>query len=148
MSECIGAHPIAVHWNAWGCTGIPREEGITTHLNKQLLPGRISARGPKLTYNSAGTPICSFTVEIDKPGKDGKVYTSFHTVEITGRYAEPCAEQLEPGDEILVEGEHQYRSSVDPKTKEKRTRCVLSTWGVSQRTPASVGTAPAIESPN
>jgi single-stranded DNA-binding protein len=62
-------------------------------------------------------------------------------VEITGKFAESCAETLEPGDEILCEGEHQYRSVVDPKTHEKKTKCVLSTWAVSQRVPAPVESA-------
>jgi single-stranded DNA-binding protein len=106
------------------------------HLNKQLLLGRIGARGVKLTYNHSGTPICTVPLETDKAGKDGKVYTSYHRVEITGRFAEDLSVTLEPGDEILCEGEHQYRSTVDPKSGEKKTTCVLSTWGISQRTPA------------
>jgi len=108
------------------------------HVNRQILLGRIGPRGVRLTYNSAGTPICTLTLEIDKVGRDQKTYTSFHTVEITGKHAEPCAEQLLPGDEVLVEGEHQYRSTIDPKTQEKRTKCVLSTWGITQRMPAAV----------
>jgi single-stranded DNA-binding protein len=107
------------------------------HLNRQILLGRIGARGVRLTYNSAGTPICTVPLETDKLGRDGKIYTSYHSCEITGRHAEQCAEELEPGAEICVEGEHQYRSVVDAKTGEKRTKCVLSTWGVSQRLPSS-----------
>jgi single-stranded DNA-binding protein len=90
------------------------------HLNKQLLLGRIGARDVGLTYNSTGTPVCSIPVDTNKVGKDDKVYTSNHRVEITGRYAELCASELEPGDEILVAGEHQYRPISDPKTKEKK----------------------------
>jgi single-stranded DNA-binding protein len=107
------------------------------HLNKQLLLGRIGARGVKLTYNSSGTPICTVPLETEKAGKDGKVYTSYHRVEITGRFAEELSVSLEAGDEILCEGEHQYRSTVDPKSGEKKTTCVLSTWGIAQRTPAA-----------
>jgi single-stranded DNA-binding protein len=116
------------------------------HCTRYLILGRVSSRGPKLTYNSAATPICSLVLEVDKVGRDGKVYTGYHKVEITGKFAEPCAEELEAGDEILVEGEHQCRSMVDPKTKEKKTTCVLSTWGVSQRHQATV--APAVASSN
>jgi hypothetical protein len=68
---------------------------VTIHVNRQLLLGRIGPRGVRLTYNSNGMPLCSLTLEIDKPGKQGDVYTSYHTVEITGRYAEQCAAELE-----------------------------------------------------
>jgi single-stranded DNA-binding protein len=108
---------------------------IVVHLNKQLLLGRVGAKGPELRYNAKGTPYCSLVVETDKAGTDGQVYTSYHRVEITGRFAEDLSVTLEPGDEILVEGEHQYRSTVDAKTGQKKTTCVLSTWGVSQRIP-------------
>ena len=77
------------------------------------------------------------TLAIDKPSADGQVYTSWHQVEIIGKFAQDLSVTLEVGDEILVEGEHQHRSLVDPKTSEKKKWCVLSTWGVSQRIPAS-----------
>jgi len=89
------------------------------HMTRYLVPGRISARRVKLTYTQAATPVCSLVLEVDKPSRDGTVYTGYHKVEITGKFAEACAEELEAGDEILVEGEHQYRSTVDPKTKGK-----------------------------
>lgn len=68
------------------------------------------------------------------------MYTSYHRVEITGRLSEELAVTLEPGDEILIEGEHQYRSVIDAKTGQKKTTCVLSTWEINQRLPA--GTSP------
>jgi hypothetical protein len=72
------------------------------HLNRELLLGRLGPRGVRLTDNASATPTCSFVLEVDKIGRDGKVYTSFHSVEITGKHAEPCAEQRLPGDEVLV----------------------------------------------
>jgi single-stranded DNA-binding protein len=109
------------------------------HVNRQQLLGRISSRGPELRYNAKGTAYCSLVLETDKPGPDGQVYTSYHRVEITGKFAQDLSVTLEPGDEILVEGEHQYRSSVDPKTQAKKTTCVLSTGWVSQRISAHAG---------
>jgi single-stranded DNA-binding protein len=109
------------------------------HLNRQQLLGRLS-RLPKLDYKSNGTPFCTFTLEVDSPDEAGQLHTGYHRVEITGRHAERWAATLEPGDEVYVEGQHQYRSTVDPKTQAKVVKCVLSTWGVSQhiRTLASV----------
>lgn len=84
------------------------------HLNRQQLLGRISNRLPELRYNARDTPYCTLTLEIEKPGSDGQVYTSYHKVEIMGRFAQDLSVTLAPGDEILVEGEHQYRSTGDP----------------------------------
>jgi single-strand DNA-binding protein len=103
------------------------------HYNRQTLLGRISKR-PELRYNTKGTPYCSLTLAVDKPGRDeGQVYTSWHQVEITGRFAEDLSVTLEAGDEILVEGEHQHRSLIDPKTVEKKKWCVLSDLGHSPK---------------
>lgn len=106
-------------------------------LNKQLLLGRVGRKGAELRYNATGTPTC--VVETNKPGADGQVYTSFHKVDITGRFAEDLSVTLEPGDEILVEGEHPYRSTVDPKTPQKKTARGLSTWGVEPAHPSPCG---------
>ena len=102
------------------------------HVNRQTLLGRISKR-PELRYNAKGTPFCSLTLAIEKSGREGQVYTSWHQVEISGKFAEELSVTLEAGDEILVEGEHQHRSLVDPRTQEKKKWCVLSTWGVLER---------------
>jgi hypothetical protein len=111
---------------------IVNHEVSTVHINTQILPSCIGAKGPELHDNAKGTPTCAMVVETDKAGADGQVYTSFHKVDITGRLAEALSVTLAPGDEILVDGEYHDRSTVDPKTPQKNTSCGLSTWGVSQ----------------
>lgn len=60
------------------------------HLNKVLLMGRVTTAGPKLTYSEklGGYPTCSFWLQVDEPGKDGAVFSSYIPVEITGKHAE------------------------------------------------------------
>jgi hypothetical protein len=39
--------------------------------------GRVSPAGPKLSYASSGTPICSLVVEVDEMGPGEKIFTSW-----------------------------------------------------------------------
>jgi single-stranded DNA-binding protein len=105
------------------------------HLNSIMVIGRISPQGPHLRYAENGTASCSFVLEVDEHSQ-GKVYTTYIPIEITGKFAEQTAADVEPGDELLISGKWKYRSSVDPKTGQKVSKPVVSSWGVSQRQPA------------
>jgi single-stranded DNA-binding protein len=111
------------------------------HINHALIIGRISKAGPKLSYASSGTPICSLVVEVDEVGKDHQTFTTYLPVEVSGKYAETVAAEVEPGDEIQIVGKLKYKSVVDPKTQAKTSKLIISTWGVNQRTPAIVASA-------
>jgi single-stranded DNA-binding protein len=112
------------------------------HANHALIIGRVSKAGPKLTYAASGTPTCSFVVEVDELGKGGEVFTTYLPAEISGKYAEAVAAEVEPGDEVMISGKLKYRSGVDPKTQMKISKLIISTWGISQRTPAGVSHEP------
>ena len=107
------------------------------HVNHCLTIGRVSKNGPKLSYSSSGTPVCSLVVE--------EVFITYLPAEIAGKYAESVASELEPGDEIQVVGKLKYKSSVDPKTSQKTSKLIISTWGITQRV-AGVGSP--VASPN
>jgi single-stranded DNA-binding protein len=111
------------------------------HINHCLIVGRVSKTGPKLSYASTGTPICSFVVEVDERGKESDVFTTYLPVEISGRYAEPTAGELEAGDEVMVSGKLKYKSVVDAKPSQKTSKVIISSWGINQRVPAAVPTA-------
>jgi hypothetical protein len=53
-------------------------------------------------------------------------------------YAESCAVELAPGDEIQVSGKLKYKSVVDPKSAQKTSKLVISTWGITQRVAGGV----------
>ena len=86
---------------------IVNHEVSIVHINKPILPGRISAKGPELRCDAKGTPYRALVVETDKAGADGQVYMSFHEVEITGRFAGALSVTLEPGlvGKIIVQSE-------------------------------------------
>jgi hypothetical protein len=47
------------------------------HVNTCTLVGRVSPAGPKLSYASSGTPICSLVVEVDEMGPGEKIFTTW-----------------------------------------------------------------------
>jgi single-stranded DNA-binding protein len=107
------------------------------HVNHCLIIGRVSKTGPRLTYASSGTPTCSLVVEVDELGKGGAVFTTYLPAEVTGKYAEAVAAEVEAGDEVQILGKLKYKSVVDVKTSLKVSKLIISTWGISQRIPAS-----------
>jgi single-stranded DNA-binding protein len=106
------------------------------HVNTCTLVGRVSPAGPKLSYASSGTPICSLVVEVDEMGLGEKIFTTWLPVRITGKYAEQTSVDLEPGDIVQISGKLKYESAVDQKSQQKSSELVISTWGISQRQPA------------
>jgi single-stranded DNA-binding protein len=111
------------------------------HVNHCLIIGRVSKSGPKLTYAASGTPICSLVLEVDEVGKGGEIFTTYLPCEVSGKYAETTAEEVEAGDELQIVGKLKYRSLIDPKTSVKVSKLIISTWGISQRTPAGTPSA-------
>jgi single-stranded DNA-binding protein len=105
-------------------------------VNNALIVGRVSKTGPKLSYASNGTPTCSLVIEVDEIGKGGEVFTTYLPVEISGKFAEISAGDLEPGDEVQISGKLKYKSVVDGKTGTKVSKMIISSWGINQRIPA------------
>jgi single-stranded DNA-binding protein len=111
------------------------------HLNRVIIVGRVSNKGPRLTYDERGIPTCSMVVEVDEPSKTGKVFTTYLPVEVVGKYAEEAADALESGDDLTVEGKLKFRSVVDAQTGQKASKMILSTWTVTKGAPAHAGTS-------
>jgi single-stranded DNA-binding protein len=103
------------------------------HVNVCTLVGRVSPAGPKLSYASSGTPICSLVVEVDEMGPGEKIFTTWLPVRITGKYAEQSSVDLEPGDIVMVSGKLKYESTMDVKTQQKTSKLIISSWGIQQR---------------
>jgi single-stranded DNA-binding protein len=101
-------------------------------LNKATIIGRITSAGPKMAYTQQGTPMLSFWLEVSERGKDGKVFTSYIPVEITGKLSEDIAESIEAGDELLIDGKLKYRSAGVTKDGKKAGGLVVTSWYVTK----------------
>jgi primosomal replication protein N len=76
------------------------------HLNSCTMIGRVSAKGAALRYTESGAPFCSFVLEVDELSQ-GKVYTTWIPIEITGKHAEQTSVDLEVGIEVTFEDDRQ-----------------------------------------
>jgi single-strand DNA-binding protein len=87
---------------------------------KIIIAGRLG-RDPELRHTpSEGTPVCNFSVAVDKYVSGGEKATDWFRVIAWKKLAETCASYLTKGKAVLVEGRLQIREYED-KGGEKRT---------------------------
>ena len=77
-------------------------------MNSVNLIGRLT-KDPELRYTANNFPMCSFTLAIDRQGKEEK-RTNFIPVKVLGKTAENCGKYLTKGRLASVEGEIQTDS--------------------------------------
>ncbi len=78
---------------------------------------------------------------MDELGNAGKVFRVYVPIDITGKFAEEVAEQLEPGDEVLVDGKPKFTSVIDAKTSQKSSKLIVSSWTVTRAPVAAAAQA-------
>jgi len=84
-------------------------------INKVILIGRLGA-DPELRYSLEGKPVVTMRIAtneviIRQNGKETQ--TEWHRIVAFGKLAETCAEYLETGSQIYVEGSLRYRKILD-----------------------------------
>jgi single-stranded DNA-binding protein len=99
-------------------------------INKVLLVGEVTEAGPKISWNDAGAPCTTFTLQIEEAGRDSKSYKLFIPVEVFSTHAEWVAEHLHAGDPVVIDGKLKWRSSLD-KQGVKSGKLVVLGWQVS-----------------
>ncbi|HBF8686615.1 TPA: single-stranded DNA-binding protein [Clostridioides difficile] len=90
-------------------------------MNNTTLIGRLT-RDPELKYiPGSGTAVSTFTIAVDRDyvKKDGTKETDFIPIEVMGKLAEVCANNLDKGRLVAVEGS--IRVNLYEKDGEKRT---------------------------
>ena len=82
-------------------------------LNKVELIGNLT-RDPELKYTPQGTAVCTFSVATNRQWKtesgDAKEDAEFHRIVAWNKLAEICANLLQKGRKVYVEGRLQTRS--------------------------------------
>lgn len=95
------------------------------NYNKVILCGNV-VKKPELKTLENGTIITSLTLAINKVWKDSntgekKESTDFLDVTVFGKQAESCAQYLEKGQNVMVEGRLQNRAVEDRGEKRYKT---------------------------
>lgn len=90
-------------------------------LNKAILMGRLT-REPELRYTQSNTPVCSFTLAVERPRKDanGNKTTDFLDVTAWGKTGEFVKQWFTKGMMAIVVGRMQTNQWED-KNGNKRT---------------------------
>lgn len=95
------------------------------NLNKVLLMGNLT-RDPELRVTPKGTPICQFSLAINRQWKtesgEKQEEVVFVDVEAWGKAGETVAKYLTKGRPLYVEGRLKLDQWEDKNTKEKRSR--------------------------
>lgn len=81
-------------------------------LNKVFLMGNLT-RDPELRYTASGSSVADFGIAVNrryKQGDDWKEDVCFVDITVWGKQAENCAEYLNKGRGVFIEGRLQFRS--------------------------------------
>lgn len=95
-------------------------------MNQVVLVGRLTV-DPELRYlPNTGTPIARFSIAIDRSyKKDNKPVTDFIPIEVWGKIAEFCANYLDKGRLVAINGSIHFDRYVDNQG-ENRTYAKIS----------------------
>jgi single-strand DNA-binding protein len=92
-------------------------------VNKVILIGHLGAK-PELKYLPSGQAVCEMRLATNEVFNDKQNQrqerTEWHRVVVWGKSAENCAQYLDKGRQVYIEGRLQTRSWDDKNTGEKR----------------------------
>lgn len=115
---------------------INRRKGQT--MNSANLIGRLT-RDPEVRYTANNFPVCTFSVAIDRRGKEEKK-TNYIPVKVLGKAAENCGKYLAKGRLVGVSGQIETDSYTDKEGNKRSTWNVLASavefleWGEKNNT--------------
>jgi single-strand DNA-binding protein len=93
-------------------------------VNKVILIGNLG-RDPELRYTQSGSAVTNFTVATNERWRDkdgnNQERTEWHRVVVWGRSAENCAQYLQKGRSVYIEGRLQTREWEDKEGNKRQT---------------------------
>lgn len=84
-------------------------------MNLVAIIGNVSSQ-PELTYTPSGKAVCTFRIAVSRPGGDEADFFDVLSVE---RQAEVCAEYLQVGRRVGIEGRLQHSAWEDEEGKRR-----------------------------
>jgi single-strand DNA-binding protein len=98
-------------------------------VNRVTLIGNLG-RDPELRYTAGGQPVASFSVATNERWNDreGKTQerTEWHRIVVWGKQAENCANYLQKGRTVYIEGRLQTREWEDKEGQKRQTTEVVA----------------------
>ncbi|QGP92124.1 Single-stranded DNA-binding protein A [Neomoorella glycerini] len=120
-------------------------------LNRVILIGRLT-RDPELRYTASGVAMTTFTLAVDRNyvNQQGERGTDFIRITVWRKLAETCANHLNKGRLVAVEGRLQTRSYETPDGQKRQATDVVADdvrfldWPKDGKGPSGVGSGPAM----
>ena len=98
-------------------------------VNKVILVGNLG-RDPELRYTPGGQAVTSFSVATNERwnDKEGKTQerTEWHRIVVWGKQAENCANYLQKGRPVYIEGRLQTREWEDKEGQKRQTTEIVA----------------------
>jgi len=98
-------------------------------VNKVIVVGNLG-RDPELRYTPSGQPVASFSVATNERwnDRDGKPQerTEWHRIVVWGKQAENCANYLQKGRSVYIEGRLQTREWEDKEGQKRQTTEIVA----------------------
>ena len=98
-------------------------------VNRVILIGNLG-RDPELRYTAGGQPVASFSVATNERWNDreGKPQerTEWHRIGVWGKQGENCANYLQKGRTVYIEGRLQTREWEDKEGQKRQTTEVVA----------------------
>ena len=98
-------------------------------VNRVILIGNLG-RDPELRYTAGGQPVASFSVATNERWNDreGKTQerTEWHRIVVWGKQGENCANYLQKGRTVYIEGRLQTREWEDKEGQKRQTTEVVA----------------------
>jgi single-strand DNA-binding protein len=93
-------------------------------VNKVILVGNLG-RDPELRYTQGGSAVTNFTLATNEKWRDkdgnNQERTEWHRIVVWGRSAENCAQYLQKGSTVFIEGRLQTREWEDKEGHKRNT---------------------------
>ncbi len=98
-------------------------------VNKVILIGNLG-RDPELRYTASGQGVANFTLATNERWRDkdgnNQERTEWHRIVVWGKSAENCAQYLQKGRSVYVEGRLQTRDWEDKEGNKRQTTEVVA----------------------
>ena len=99
-------------------------------INRVILLGRLGA-DPKLSHLPSGSAVAEFPLATDDSYTDRsgnkQTKTEWHKIKVWGRQAQPCADYLAKGKQVLVEGKITTEKWTDREGQERSKTIITAT---------------------
>lgn len=96
-------------------------------VNKQILLGRLGQDPGELRYTQNGTAVCNLSIATNSGYGDNET-TEWHEVVVWGKAAEQCAQYLQKGRQVYLEGETRTDVWTDRENNERKTKKVHANY--------------------